>query len=114
MRDYITIGNTPHAEPCLQQGYDISLHRWRESVVFKKQILRYYPAPEGAEVVYHENEMACFFELNNQAQIDWALAVEADTENKLEKWDEDSVLELRSMVRHGRLNPTYKLPQYPQ
>jgi len=103
MRDYISIGSTPHAERCLPAGSPHNLQR-RECSIFANQILRHYPIPQGANLTIKANqhEYGTYFEVNayydedDPSQVEWAYAVEADELDKLEYWDDLAKEELNN------------------
>ena len=100
MRDFITIGATPHGEDCAQVGskdYDYTTRAKRECAAFKAQIMHHYPAPTDSDCyvstksfphdfgTYHE--VVAVFDTHDQAAIDWALSIEGDEKGVLEYWE---------------------------
>ena len=100
MRDYLTIGATPHGEDCAQVGskdYDYTTRARLECKAFAQQIAKYYPEPADSDCylkiksfphdfgTYHE--VVAVFDTHDEAAVEWALSIEGDEKGVLEFWD---------------------------
>lgn len=109
------IGDSPWDEKCLQVGKASSVALRTESIVFKRQIERYYPIPDGARLVVrgqsHEfgtyYSVFCVVDPEVETQVDWACAVESDELEKLSHWDEESKAEIQQAIDYNHLPSDY-------
>lgn len=103
MRDYLTLGPTPHEEPCAQVGTPGYYERSRiETDVFIDQLIRQFGEPPGMDRFkvkrfphefgnYHEVVITYDDELEDS--VDFAYNAENNTPGK---WDDTALTELRS------------------
>ena len=96
MRNFETIGCTPHDEPCAQVGSEGYAQRARvECQQFMKQITKHYPEPDngwlkiksfGHDFGTYYEVVACFDD-EDEASTTWAYNIEGDTLGVLATWD---------------------------
>jgi len=102
MRDYLMVGPSPSEEDCAQLGQpDYSRRALAECRRFMDQIERHYPVPEHSDAyltIKREShdfgtyyEVACVYDMNDQAACNWAFDVENDSLGALRTWEKDNV-----------------------
>lgn len=94
--DYLTIGSTPHDEPCTQLGDpDYTQKARAECKRFLEQIARHYPEPAGGylQVKSFSHDFGKYFEVvarfddTDEEAVNWAYAIEADEKGVLANWE---------------------------
>lgn len=94
--NYITIGSTPHDEPCTQLGDpDYNQKARAECQRFLEQIGRHYPEPANGYLVIksfsHDFgkyfEVVARFDEDDEEAATWAYSIEADEKGVLSNWD---------------------------
>ena len=96
MRNFETIGCTPHDEPCAQVGSEGYAQRARvECQQFMKQITKHYPEPDngwlkiksfGHDFGTYYEVVACFDD-EDEESTNWAFDIEGDSKGVLATWD---------------------------
>jgi hypothetical protein len=97
----IELGSSPSDEACAQVGHADYLERSRtECKVFRSQILRHYPRPEGLEqqaglgIASHPHELGNYrtvdvaYDPFSVRATQWASLVDSDPLGMLTRWDE--------------------------
>lgn len=96
MKDCLSIGATPHDEPCAQVGAEDYAQTARlECGRFAAQIRRHYPEPENGYLVIKRSlhefgayfEVCAVFEDTDEEAVEWAYRCEADPLEVLLHWD---------------------------
>ena len=96
MRNFETIGSTPHDESCAQVGSpDYATRAKQECKLFMQQIAKHYPEPENGYLAVkgfsHDfgtyYEVVAYFDDEDAESVEWAYDIEGDTKCALATWD---------------------------
>ena len=96
MRNFETIGCTPHDEDCAQVGRPDYAQRARvECRLFMQQIAKHYPEPEKGYLAIkwfgHDFgtycEVLAYFDDEDDESVTWAYDIEGDVKGVLATWD---------------------------
>ena len=94
--NYLTIGSTPHDEPCTQIGDpDYTQKARAECKRFAEQIGKHYPEPAGGylQVKSFSHDFGKYYEVvaifndKDEEAVNWAYAIEADEKGVLANWE---------------------------
>lgn len=103
--DYLTIGSTPHGEPCSAVGSpDYDRMSRIECRIYLEQLRRAFPEPElgyfKVKSFPHDfgtyREVCAVYDENDREACEWAFEVEG---NSPENWDEESIQALLEALK---------------
>ena len=107
MREYLTIGSTPHDEDCAQVGSaDYTERAKHECELYSRQIIKHYGEPELGYLTTkkHAHDFGTYYEVSacydpeDEESTTWAFDIEGDAKGVLATWDTEFKRQLKKGV----------------